>query len=136
MELHGLGHDSAHCATREVFGPHSGPYRSRPYRRVRCADLAPLADVMIKARQAKGSGTHVILKMPEITDRFWLAAATNQCIAAIWIAFHPYQGIFHDTRLYTIQALSHLEPTRYSDDLSLFTGLRILSHCFLSSIRI
>ena len=45
----GLGHDPGHRARREANGPHRGPYRSRPYRRVRCAALAPLAEVMIKA---------------------------------------------------------------------------------------
>jgi hypothetical protein len=45
----GDGHHSDHLASREVVGPHSGPYGSRPYRRVRCADQSPLAEVMIKA---------------------------------------------------------------------------------------
>jgi hypothetical protein len=46
----GLDHNPGHRASREVVGPHSGPCRSRPYRRVRCADRAALAEVMIKAR--------------------------------------------------------------------------------------
>ena len=33
----------------EAVGPHSGPYGARAYRRVRCADRAPPAEVMIKA---------------------------------------------------------------------------------------
>jgi hypothetical protein len=48
----GLDHISGHRTSREVDGPHSGPYGSRPYRRVRCADRSPLADIMIKARAA------------------------------------------------------------------------------------
>ncbi len=42
-------HDPGHRASREVVGPHSGPYRSQPERRVRCADQPSLADIMIKA---------------------------------------------------------------------------------------
>jgi hypothetical protein len=47
----GLGHNPDHRASREVVGPRSGPYRSRPDRRGRCADRAPLAEVMIKANE-------------------------------------------------------------------------------------
>ena len=47
-----LGQNDGRDADREVVGPHSGPYGSRPYRRVRCADRAPLAEVMINAVQA------------------------------------------------------------------------------------
>ncbi|MBO0733948.1 MAG: hypothetical protein J2P49_06470, partial [Methylocapsa sp.] len=35
----------------------------------------------------------------------------------IWIATHPYKGIVHDGRLYTIQALNGLEGGRFSQDL-------------------
>ena len=52
----GLSHNPGHRASREVVGPHRGPYRSRPYRRVRCADQAPLAEVMIKAAWAAQFG--------------------------------------------------------------------------------
>ena len=45
----GLGHNPGHRASREVDGPHSGPYGSRHDRRVRCADRTTLAEFMIKA---------------------------------------------------------------------------------------
>ncbi|HTV33610.1 MAG TPA: hypothetical protein VME69_11005, partial [Methylocella sp.] len=38
-------------------------------------------------------------------------------LLSLWIATHPYMGIFHDGRLYTLQALNRLDPTRYSQDL-------------------
>jgi len=49
VALRGLDHHPGHRASREAAGPHSGPYGTRAYRRVRCADLSPLAAVMIKA---------------------------------------------------------------------------------------
>jgi len=45
----GLDHNSGHRASREAAGPRSGPYGTRPYPRVRCADRLPLVGVMIKA---------------------------------------------------------------------------------------
>ena len=45
----GLDHHSGHRASCETAGPHSGPYGTRASRRVRCADRAPSAAVMIKA---------------------------------------------------------------------------------------
>ncbi len=43
-------------------------------------------------------------------------------IAALWLTTHSYQGIFHDSRLYTLQALSRWYPGRYSEDLFLAYG--------------
>ena len=45
----GLDHKPGHRAICGVAGPHSGPYRSRCYRRVRCADPPRPAGTMIKA---------------------------------------------------------------------------------------
>jgi hypothetical protein len=39
------------------------------------------------------------------------------CIVALWIATRPYRGIVHDARLYTVQALSSLDPGRFGQDL-------------------
>jgi hypothetical protein len=38
-------------------------------------------------------------------------------ILAIWIAARPYYGIVHDARLYMVQALHALQPSRYDQDL-------------------
>jgi hypothetical protein len=35
----------------------------------------------------------------------------------LWIATHPYRGVIHDGRLYTIQALNTLQPGRFAQDL-------------------
>ena len=53
----GLDHHSGQRARRKAAGPHSGPYGTRPYRRVRGADRSPLADVMIEARAATSTHT-------------------------------------------------------------------------------
>ena len=52
---------------------------------------------------------------------------------ALWLVFHPYQGIWHDARLYTVAALRWLHPDAYArdvwfafgsqDDLTLFSPL-------------
>jgi hypothetical protein len=39
------------------------------------------------------------------------------CIVALWIATRPYRGVFHDARLYTVQALHSLDPGRFGQDL-------------------
>jgi len=38
-------------------------------------------------------------------------------IIALWTATRPYQGIFHDSRFYTVEALNTLLPGRFSHDL-------------------
>lgn len=37
--------------------------------------------------------------------------------AAVFLLLHPYRGLVHDGRLYTIQALSHLYPDLYGNDV-------------------
>jgi len=54
----GLDHKPGHRAICTVAGPHSGPYRSRCYRRVRCADRSRPAGTMIKARSVAEATTH------------------------------------------------------------------------------
>ncbi|MGH7022776.1 MAG: hypothetical protein ACREEB_04195 [Caulobacteraceae bacterium] len=38
-------------------------------------------------------------------------------IAGMWVAAHPYLGVFHDGRLYAVQALHALDPGRFASDL-------------------
>ncbi|WP_374572695.1 hypothetical protein [Phenylobacterium sp.] len=38
-------------------------------------------------------------------------------MAALWLATHGYKGVFHDARLYTLQALHGLDPGRWAEDL-------------------
>lgn len=40
----------------------------------------------------------------------------------IWILFFPYAGIAHDAQLYTLQALSHVAPEFYQNDIFLRFG--------------
>jgi hypothetical protein len=42
--------------------------------------------------------------------------------AVLFLFLHPYRGIMHDARLYTIQALSHLRPELYANDVFLRFG--------------
>ena len=41
---------------------------------------------------------------------------------ALWLFGHPYPGLYHDARLYNLQALSHLYPEIYKRDLFLAYG--------------
>lgn len=47
-----------------------------------------------------------------------LALAT----VALFMLLHPYRGLVHDGRLYTIQALSHLDPGLYGNDIFVSMG--------------
>lgn len=40
----------------------------------------------------------------------------------IWILFFPYAGVAHDAQLYTLQALSHVAPELYQNDIFLRFG--------------
>lgn len=50
------------------------------------------------------------------------AVATIILLAALWLSTRPYFGIIHDSRLYTLQALAHIDPGRLSRDLYLAYG--------------
>ncbi len=70
----GLGHKPGHRAICTVVGPHSGPYRSRCYRRVRCADR-PLVVLMRRDRpQAIARCDHVqrLGARPRRRSRRWI----------------------------------------------------------------
>ena len=43
-------------------------------------------------------------------------------LLTLWLLTRPYQGIYHDARLYTAQALSHLYPERFANDLFFLFG--------------
>lgn len=43
-------------------------------------------------------------------------------LLGIWLFAHPWGGIWHDAQLYAFQALSHLRPDAYRNDLFLFSG--------------
>lgn len=38
-------------------------------------------------------------------------------IVGVWLFFHSYQGLIHDSRLYTVQALRVLQPAAFENDL-------------------
>jgi hypothetical protein len=42
--------------------------------------------------------------------------------AALYLLLHPYDGIIHDSRLYVLQALGHLRPDLYGNDVFLKFG--------------
>jgi hypothetical protein len=43
------------------------------------------------------------------------------CVA-VWLLVHPYEGIFHDANLYTLQALARLHPDSLNQDVFLHFG--------------
>lgn len=61
------------------------------------------------------------------------------CIVT-WILAHPYQGIFHDANLYTLQALAHLYPDTLAQDVFLRFGSQdrftVFSPVYALAIRI
>ena len=50
----------------------------------------------------------------EIGSNFWLSLLVLLLFDALG---NPYAGIVHDARLYALQALSHIHPERYAQDL-------------------
>ena len=43
-------------------------------------------------------------------------------LLGIWLCSHPWGGIWHDAKFYAFQALSHLRPDAYRNDLFLLFG--------------
>lgn len=43
-------------------------------------------------------------------------------LLGIWLFAHPWGGIYGDAQLYALQALSHLRPDAYRNDLFFFSG--------------
>jgi hypothetical protein len=54
-------------------------------------------------------------------QRWWLALLALAGVA-LFLLLHPYRGLVHDGRLYTIQALSHLQPELYGNDIFVRAG--------------
>jgi len=46
-----------------------------------------------------------------------LSAIPFLLVLAMWVATRPYVGVYHDARLYLVQALHALQPGRYDQDL-------------------
>lgn len=59
--------------------------------------------------------------------------------AALWLFYHPYMGIWHDGLFYAGQALRHLYPDRFSQDLFFLYGSQddfsIFSRLYAPMIR-
>jgi hypothetical protein len=55
-------------------------------------------------------------------ERLWLAALVALAAIALFLLMHPYSGMVHDARLYTLQALNHLQPQLYGNDVFLRFG--------------
>lgn len=43
-------------------------------------------------------------------------------LAALWLLCHPWEGLWHDSRLYALQALQRLHPEQFRRDLFLLYG--------------
>lgn len=52
----------------------------------------------------------------------WSLTLLTLATAALFLLLHPYHGLVHDSRLYTIQALSHLHPELYGGDIFVRLG--------------
>lgn len=53
---------------------------------------------------------------PQIT-RLAIGLLLTACYAVIWNLSHFYRGLDHDAHLYALQALNHLHPDLYSNDI-------------------
>jgi hypothetical protein len=60
--------------------------------------------------------------------------------AIAWFLAHPYHGIFHDARLYTLEALAHLEAASLARDVFLRLGSQdrftIFGHLYAAAIQL
>lgn len=52
-------------------------------------------------------------------DKYLICISIFIILISIWILNHPYKGIVHDSRLYTLQAISHINPEIFKNDLFL-----------------
>lgn len=55
------------------------------------------------------------------TEQRWSLALFALAAVALFLMLHPYHGLIHDGRLYTLQALNRLHPELYGNDV--FIGL-------------
>lgn len=51
-----------------------------------------------------------------------LACPMLLLVAGLYALLHPYEGLIHDARLYTLQALNYLHPELYANDVFLKYG--------------
>lgn len=52
----------------------------------------------------------------------WTQPALALLVTSLLFLLHPYEGLIHDSRLYTLQALNHLSPELYGNDVFLRHG--------------
>ncbi len=61
-------------------------------------------------------------------------------LAALWLLCHPWEGLWHDSRLYALQALQRLHPDQFRRDLFLLYGSQdaftLFSPLYASLIRL
>lgn len=59
---------------------------------------------------------------------------------ACWLIARPFNGIWHDSKFYTLQALQHLDPSAFSQDLFFLYGSQdqysLFSHLHAAAISI
>src|SRR5581483_3373631 len=86
---------------------------------------------------------HAITQTYPLESRFRerLAATTfTVVLIGAWILWHGYIGIWHDGQLYTFQALAHLHPTLFANDLFLRFGSQddytLFSPLYAGAIRL
>ena len=49
-------------------------------------------------------------------------ATALAALFALWLWAHPYAGLYHDAKIYVVQALYHLQPQIFSQDLFFLYG--------------
>jgi len=75
-----------------------------------------------KARHAAAGVRVRVVPLPrDLNIRFAQLPLVLLCIA-VWMLVHPYEGIFHDANLYTLQALARLHPVSLVQDVFLHFG--------------
>ena len=69
-----------------------------------------------------------------------LMLAGFMTVFSLWLFGHPYSGLYHDARLYAIQAMYHLHPNTYKNDLFFLYGSQdkfsIFSFIYAETIKL
>lgn len=68
---------------------------------------------------------NIKLGLPDKIQQLFRADSTlivSLLLAGLWLASHPYKGLFHDSTLYSVQALSHLYPDIFRNDIFFIYG--------------
>lgn len=70
--------------------------------------------------------------------RHWRTLPAVLWLMALWLLVHPWQGLWHDSRLYAVQALRRLAPLNYQHDLFFLYGSQdaftVFSPCYAAAI--